>query len=120
MGHVTNINARTLTDPQALQSNPAEPPHNEATPADIAIPIPGPAPVQPPGLAQLFVDDNTLAQIHGITAAKDENTKKAILPDIIPGFKASSLDIGEPTVSYSIHTISELSSQFALCGAEPS
>jgi hypothetical protein len=29
--------------------------------------------------------------------AKEESPKKVLLPDIIPGFKASSLEIGELT-----------------------
>ena len=45
-------------------------------------------------LHRLFEDDDTLARIKEIFAAsKEENGKKGPLPEIVPGFKASSLDL---------------------------
>ena len=95
---------RTETDnPRATehQGTPAEPLHNEAAPAGNIVPIPVPAPIQllEPARNQLFVDEETLARIRGIAMAKEENSRKVSLPDIIPGFKASTLEIGEHTAS---------------------
>ncbi|KAH9474972.1 hypothetical protein JR316_0012071 [Psilocybe cubensis] len=46
---------------------------------------------------QLFVDEDTLARIRAEAANKgtDLVKKKVSLPEIVPGFKASSLEIGE-------------------------
>jgi hypothetical protein len=46
-------------------------------------------------LLHLFEDDATLARIKEALVIKDENGKKPLLPDIIPGFKANPLDIGK-------------------------
>ena len=80
----------------------AEPPHNEAAPSSNADSNLDPVPIWLPDLTQnqLFFDDDTLAQICGIAVAKEESTKKVSLPDIIPGFKASSLEIGENTILF--------------------
>jgi hypothetical protein len=82
LGHITHENNRAHTDRQTLQDettppraedeairppqqlgSAAEPPRNEAAPADNAVPNPDPMPVRLPIPAQnqLFVDDDTLA-----------------------------------------------------------
>jgi hypothetical protein len=89
--------------PRAVQNADiaAEPPCNEATPVGVAIPNLAPAPVRIPEPAQnlLFVDEDAFAQLRGMAVAKEESQRKVSLPDIVPGFKASSLDTGEhPTL----------------------
>ena len=50
-------------------------------------------------LRRLFEDNDTLAQIKEIFAAsKEDNGKKGPLPEIVPGFKASSLDLRKSPV----------------------
>jgi hypothetical protein len=70
---------------------------NKANPASNATPnlVPALGHLPEPAHNVLFVNNDTLAQFRGIASAKEESPKKVLLPDIIPGFKASSLDIGE-------------------------
>jgi hypothetical protein len=89
--------------PRAVQNADiaAEPPCNKAALVGVAIPNPAPAPVRIPKPARnlLFIDEDAFAQLYGMAVAKEENQRKVSLPDITPGFKASSLDIGEhPTL----------------------
>jgi len=109
-GHVAREDNRPHTNREAEAPRDTrhpdtaeEPPRNEAAPASNAVPNPDPAPIRLPGPAQdqLFVDDDTLARIRGMAMAKEESPKKVSLPDIIPGFKASSLEIGEHIISNS-------------------
>jgi hypothetical protein len=79
-GHVMHEDGRPHTnrDTEAPRDtrHPAtagEPPRNEATPASNAVPNPDPAPIRLPGPAQdqLFIDDDTLAWIHGMAMTKE-------------------------------------------------
>ena len=48
----------------------------------------------------LFSDQDTIDRMKAITASSKDDGKKLVLPDVVPRFKASSLEVGKsPTVS---------------------
>jgi hypothetical protein len=51
----------------------------------------------------LFSDQDTIDRVKAATAPSKDDGKKLVLPDVVPGFKASSLDVGKfPILSRSI------------------
>jgi len=66
---------------------PGDPLHHSAT---RVLPVAAP---QPEPLLCLFEDDATLARIKDAMTIKEESGRR--LPDIIPGFKANTLDLGK-------------------------
>ena len=67
-------------------------------PLTIAAPAPQDIPAQEPLQHQLFVDADTLAQVHALAVARDDSSKKVVLLEIILGFKANPLGIGEYSI----------------------
>jgi len=47
-------------------------------------------------LQVLFADQDTINCAKAASAPSKEDGKKPILPDVVPGFKASSLEVGKP------------------------
>jgi hypothetical protein len=80
-------------------AQPAQPGTEPAPPQGNVAPTAPEPPVQPPGPPHaLFMDGAVAEQARALLVAKaaDESLpKKASLPDIIPGFKASLLSLGE-------------------------
>jgi hypothetical protein len=84
--HVITQQAAELATPRAhlaqLEADAAGvPQHNAAAPSPI-----------PP---VLFADQGTINRARMAAVAANEGDKKLSLPDIIPGFKANSLDVHE-------------------------
>jgi hypothetical protein len=46
----------------------------------------------------LFSDQETIERIKAATAPSKDGGKKVILPEVVPGFKASSLDVGKSPI----------------------
>ncbi|KAF8512787.1 hypothetical protein JB92DRAFT_3143640, partial [Gautieria morchelliformis] len=88
------------TRPQQQQQQPQQQPQQQQQ-QRLPHQLQPPPPQQPEANQQraqadgqdaLFADDAAIERARALAATKDEN-KKAQLPDLIPGFKASALDI---------------------------
>lgn len=56
-------------------------------------------------LRVLFMDQETIDHVKAATAPSDDG-KKLILPDVVPGFKASSLDVSKsPILSHAPYCV---------------
>ncbi|KAF8507737.1 hypothetical protein JB92DRAFT_3121580 [Gautieria morchelliformis] len=84
--------------PQQLQQQPQQQPLQIHQQQQQPVHLPPLAEQPPPqGNVQeaLFADEATIEQARALAAARDDG-KKVHLPDLIPGFKASTLDIAVP------------------------
>ena len=50
-------------------------------------------------LTRLFEDDDTVSRFREVFSLGKEDSKKRILPDVVPGFKASALDLGKCSIT---------------------
>ena len=46
-------------------------------------------------LQALFTDQDTIDHMKAASAPSKDDGKKLVLPDVVPGFKASSLEVGK-------------------------
>lgn len=57
----------------------------------------------PPAERTLFTSQEAIDHAKTVSATGKDEGKKVILPKVIPGFKASSLEIGKSTLSFLFH-----------------
>jgi hypothetical protein len=54
----------------------------------------------------LFSDQETIDRVKAAVAPLKDDGKKLVLPDVVPGFKASSLDVGKsPIFVFVLHVV---------------
>ena len=53
----------------------------------------------------LFLDQETIDRVKAAVAMPKDDGKKIILPDVVPGFKASSLEVGKSSILFFVFHI---------------